>query len=318
MVLFCRNINYTNACTLQCKFCAFANGTRESLRGPSYLLDEGQVVEHVMEAKKRGASEVCMQGAIHPTFDGNSYLRYLKAVKHAVPSMHVHAFSPLEIWHGAETLGLSVRDYTGMLRDAGLGSLPGTAAEVLDDSVRKVLCPDKINTNQWLHVVDAAHREGLLSTSTIMFGHVSADSPRMWANHLNRLRDQQERTLGFTEFVPLPFCHQLAPAYLSGIARRGPTLHESILMHSVGRLALQHTIPNVQASWVKMGPQAASELLAVGANDLGGTIQKESITSAAGANFGQELSFDEMIRLSRSMGRRPVQRNTTYTSRTPL
>ena len=229
--------------------------------------------------------------------------------------MHVHAFSPLEVWHGAHSLDTSVERFIAMLKENGIGSLPGTAAEILDDHVREVLCPDKLLTQQWLDVMNSAHRVGVKSTSTIMFGHVSRDSPRMWANHLNRLRDQQEASNGFTEFVPLPYVHTMAPAFLMGISKRGPTLHECFLMHSVARLALQQTVPNVQASWVKMGPERSGELLSVGANDLGGTIQKESITSAAGASHGQELPLEEMKRLAERVGRRPVLRNTTYERR---
>jgi FO synthase len=231
-------------------------------------------------------------------------------VKRAVPGIHVHAFSALEVWQGAATLGLELDDYLSRLRGAGLGSLPGTAAEVLDDEVRRVLCPDKVTTGQWLRVHDTAHRVGLASTTTIMFGHV--DGPRSWARHLLRLRDQQRRSGGFTELVPLPFVHMEAPIYLRGRARPGPTFREALLVHAAGRLVLHPWIANVQASWVKLGPDGARAALAAGCNDLGGTLMNESISRAAGAEFGQELSPEQMEALIRSAGRVPRQRTTLY------
>lgn len=251
-----------------------------------------------------------MQGGIHPDYTGRTYLDILQAVKEAAPDIHVHAFTPLEVWQGAETLGLPVPDFLARLKAAGLGSLPGTAAEILDDEVRAVICPDKITTGQWLSVMETAHGLGLRATATIMFGHV--DGYHHWARHLLRVRDLQKRTGGFTEFVPLPFVHMEAPIYLKGRARKGPTFREAVLMHAVARLALHPHIPNIQTSWVKMGPQGVAACLAAGANDLGGTLMNETITRAAGAGFGQEMPPERMEALIRSLGRTPLQRTTTY------
>ncbi|MER3409253.1 MAG: 7,8-didemethyl-8-hydroxy-5-deazariboflavin synthase, partial [Thermoleophilia bacterium] len=298
-----RNIQYTNVCYFRCGFCAFSKGKlAENLRGPAYLVPLEEIVRRVEEAWERGAVEVCLQGGIHPHFTGNYYLDVARAIKQAVPDIHVHAFSALEVWQGAATLGLPLADYLEELRRAGLGSLPGTAAEVLDDEVRRVLCPDKVTTDQWLAVHDTAHRVGLPSNVTIMFGHV--DGPRHWARHLIRAREQQKRTGGFTEFIPLPFVHMEAPIYLKGRARRGPTFGEVLLMHAVGRLALHPWIRNVQVSWVKLGPEGVRAALRAGANDLGGTLMNESISRAAGAGFGQEMPPERMEALIRSAGRR--------------
>ncbi|MCX7616814.1 5-amino-6-(D-ribitylamino)uracil--L-tyrosine 4-hydroxyphenyl transferase CofH [Tepidiforma sp.] len=306
-----RNINYTNICYFRCQFCAFAKGKlSESLRGTPYDLDTGEIVRRAREAWERGATEVCMQGGIHPEYTGATYLRILQAVKQAVPGLHIHAFSPLEVAQGAETLGITVREFLLRLREAGLGTLPGTAAEVLDDEVRVTLCPDKLSTDQWLRVVEEAHRVGFRTTSTIMYGHI--DHPRNWARHLVALRDLQKRTGGITEFVPLPFVHMEAPIYLKGRARRGPTFREAVLMHAVARLALHPYITNIQVSWVKMGPEGVRACLDAGVNDMGGTLMNESISRAAGAGFGQELPPEEMERLIRAMGRTPRQRTTTY------
>jgi FO synthase len=306
-----RNINYTNVCYFKCRFCAFSKGkTHDHLRGQPYDLAIEEVVRRAREAWDRGASEVCMQGGIHPDYTGETYLELVRAVKDAVPGMHVHAFSPLEISQGASTLGMDVARYLAMLRDAGLGSLPGTAAEILDDQVRRALCPDKISTSQWLTVVETAHRVGLRTTSTIMFGHM--ETAPSWAAHLLALRDLQEKTGGFTEFVPLPFVHLEAPIYLRGQARRGPTWRETMLMYSVSRLVLHPLIPNIQTSWVKLGPHGARASLEAGVNDLGGTLMNESISRAAGTEHGQELPPAEMDALIRSLGRRPAQRTTLY------
>lgn len=306
-----RNINYTNVCTFRCGFCAFSKGKRrDSLHGRPYDLSLEEIQRRVTEAWRRGATEVCMQGGIHPDYTGETYLAILRAAKAAVPAIHVHAFSPLEVRHGARTLGLSIPDYLAELRAAGLGSLPGTAAEILHDQVRATICPDKLTTDQWLEVMAWAHDLGLRSTATTMFGHV--DGPAHWARHLRLLRDAQARSDGFTEFVPLPFVPMEAPIYLKGRARPGPTAREAVLMHAVARLVLGHSFRNIQASWVKLGPEGAAACLNAGANDLGGTLMNESITRAAGAEHGQELPPERMETLIRSLDRDPVQRTTLY------
>ena len=306
-----RNINYTNVCYFKCQFCAFSKGKlSENLRGAPYDLDLDEIARRSTEAWERGATEVCMQGGIHPEYTGATYLDICRTVKAAVPAMHVHAFSPLEVWQGAATLGVSLESFLGQLRAAGLGTLPGTAAEVLDDEVRRDLCPDKLTTDQWLEAMEAAHRVGFRTTATIMYGHI--DRPRHWARHLARVRALQARTGGFTEFVPLPFVHMEAPIYLKGRARRGPTFRESLLMHAVARLALHPLVTNIQASWVKLGPRGVRACLAAGVNDLGGTLMNESITRAAGAGFGQELTPEEMEAVIARAGRSPRQRSTTY------
>ena len=306
-----RNINYTNVCYFKCKFCAFSKGRLSAnLRGTPYDLAIDEVVRRAQEAWDRGATEVCMQGGIHPDYTGETYLSLCRALKDAVPDIHIHAFSPLEVSQGAATLGMSVADFLGALKDAGLGSLPGTAAEILDDEIRAVICPDKLSTGEWIDVVEQAHRLGLATTSTIMYGHI--EGPVSWARHLLALRDLQERTGGITEFVPLPFVHMEAPMYLKGQARRGPTFREAVLMHAVARLVLHPLIPNIQTSWVKMGAAGAKACLEAGANDLGGTLMNESISRAAGTEHGQELPPEAMEELIRSMGRVPRQRTTLY------
>jgi FO synthase len=306
-----RNIQYTNVCYFRCGFCAFSKGKlAQNLRGEPYLVPLGEIVRRSREAWERGATEVCLQGGIHPAFTGDYYAEVVRAIKESVPGIHVHAFSALEVWQGAATLGLGLDEYLARLRDLGLGSLPGTAAEVLDDEVRRVICPDKVTTAQWLEVHDAAHRAGLRSNVTLMFGHV--DTPRSWARHLLRAREQQRCSGGFTELVPLPFVPMEAPMYLQGRARRGPTFHEALLVHAVGRLALHPWITNVQASWVKLGPEGAREALRAGVNDLGGTLMNESISRSAGALFGQEMPPEAMEALIRSAGRVPRQRTTLY------
>lgn len=306
-----RNINYTNVCYFRCQFCAFSKGKMsENLRGTPYDLALDEITRRSQEAWQRGATEVCLQGGIHPDYTGNTYLTIARAIKAVVPDMHIHAFSPLEVWQGAATLGLPLGEFLQQLREAGLGTLPGTAAEILDDEVRERLCPDKVSTSQWLSVMATAHELGLRTTSTIMFGHI--ESYQAWARHLLRLRELQVRTGGFTEFVPLPFVHMEAPIYLKGRARRGPTLREAVLMHAVARLALHPHITSIQTSWTKMGEAGAELCLNAGANDLGGTLMNESISRAAGSEHGQELPPQAMEALIHSIGRTPVQRTTLY------
>ena len=306
-----RNINYTNICSYRCQFCAFAKGkAAENLRGKPYDLPLEEIQQRSREAWARGATEVCMQGGIHPSYTGATYLDICRGVKAAVPEMHVHAFSPLEVWQGARTLGVSLGEFLAELKRAGLGTLPGTAAEILDDEVRATLCPDKVKTGEWLEVMRTAHMTGFRTTSTIMFGHM--EEPVHWARHLLRIRELQAETGGFTEFVPLPFVHMETPIYLKGRARCGPTFREAVLMHAVARLALHPLIPNVQASWVKLGPEGVKVCLRAGVNDLGGTLMNESISRAAGAAHGQEMTPAMMEDLIRSAGRTPRVRTTLY------
>ena len=306
-----RNINYTNQCYFRCGFCAFSKGPRSlSLRGDPYLLEVHEVVFRTKEAWELGATEVCLQGGIHPDFTGDFYVSVLEAIKEAVPNIHVHGFTPLEVWQGAETLGSSVSDFLARLKAAGLGTLPGTAAEVLDDAVRRHLCPDKITTSQWSRVMVIAHEMGLRSTSTMMFGHI--DSPAAWANHYEVLRAIQRRTGGFTEFVPLPFVHMGAPIYLRGKARPGPTWDEVVLVHAVARIAFDGLIPNIQASWVKLGLGGVAALLRAGCNDVGGTLMNENISRAAGASHGQGSTPEELEAAIRAAGRVPMRRTTLY------
>ncbi|PTB21784.1 7,8-didemethyl-8-hydroxy-5-deazariboflavin synthase [Trinickia symbiotica] len=304
-----RNINYTNICYFHCQFCAFSKGQRVH-RGAGYDLDQAEIGNRVREAWDRGATEVCLQGGIHPSYTGESYLSILKTVKAAAPGIHVHAFSPLEIWQGAQTLGLPLEEYLSRLKHAGLGTLPGTAAEILDDEVRATLCPDKLKTDQWLEVMSVAHSLGLKSTATIMFGHI--ERLEHWARHLLRLRNLAADTGGITEFVPLAFVHMESPIYRKGKSRKGPTFRETLLMHAVSRLVLHPHVGNIQTSWVKMGPLGARAALCAGANDMGGTLMNESITRAAGAVHGQEMTPAALSALITSAGRLPRQRTTVY------
>ena len=306
-----RNINYTNVCYFKCQFCAFSKGKlTENLRGDPYVVPLDEIKRRVSEAWDRGATEVCMQGGIHPAYTGQTYLDICRAVKEAQPHMHVHAFSPLEVFQGAETLGRPLKDYLYDLKEAGLDTLPGTAAELLDDEVRNILCPDKLTTQLWLDGMRAAHEVGFKTTATIMYGHV--ERPEHWARHLLRLKDLQAETGGFTEFVPLPFVAHEAPLFLKGLARPGPTFREAVLMHAVARLALYPEFESIQTSWVKMGEEGVAAALNAGVNDLGGTLMNESITRAAGATHGEEWPPSLMELVIRGAGRAPVQRTTDY------
>lgn len=311
-----RNINYTNICTFTCSFCAFSKtSAKHGARDKPYDLPLAEIAERTRDAWARGATEVCLQGGIHPRYTGDTYLSILRAVKDAEPDIHVHAFSPLEVSQGAETLGMPVADYLRRLKDEGLGSLPGTAAEILDDEVRAILCPDKLTTSGWLDVVAAAHRVGLRTTATIMFG--SVEQPQHWARHLLAIRNLQFETGGFTEFVPLPFVHMLSPVYMKGRARKGPTWRETILMHAVSRIVLHGAIDSIQASWVKLGVDGAAACLNAGVNDLGGVLMNESISRAAGASHGQELTVADLQEAAAAAGRPLRQRTTLYAEASP-
>ncbi|MGA2519515.1 MAG: 5-amino-6-(D-ribitylamino)uracil--L-tyrosine 4-hydroxyphenyl transferase CofH [Acidimicrobiales bacterium] len=306
-----RNINYTNVCTFKCRFCAFSKGPLSlNLRGAPYLLELSDITERVTEAEAAGATEVCLQGGIHPSFDGDYYLEVIRAVRAASERIHIHGFTALEVTEGARRLDEPLVEYLTRLKEAGLATLPGTAAEILDDEVRAVLCPDKINTEQWLEAHRVAHSIGLRSNVTIMFG--SVEQPRSWARHIVATRDLQRETGGFTEFVPLPFVHMASPIYLQRKARRGPTFREVLLMHAVGRIAYRGWIRNIQASWVKLGAAGVTQALQAGVNDLGGTLMDENISRAAGASHGQRMDEDEFRALVEPIGRRLEQRTTLY------
>ena len=309
--VFNRNINYTNVCTFKCKFCAFSKGPMsENLRGKPYLLTLEEVQRRVVEGVELGATEVTLQGGIHPSFDGDYYLEVATAVREAAPDVHIHGFTALEVTEGARRLGEDLGHYLRRLMAAGLRTLPGTAAEILDDDVRAVLCPDKVNTEEWLHAHRTAHQVGLRSNVTIMFG--SIEHPRSWARHLIATRDLQKETGGFTEFVPLPFVHMEAPLYHRRMSRRGPTLRESLLMHAVGRIAYHGWIDNIQASWVKLGHGGARQALLAGVNDLGGTLIDENISRAAGARHGQFMQPEDFASIIEGLDRRLEQRTTLY------
>ncbi|MGH9041368.1 MAG: 5-amino-6-(D-ribitylamino)uracil--L-tyrosine 4-hydroxyphenyl transferase CofH, partial [Acidimicrobiia bacterium] len=306
-----RNINYTNVCTFKCRFCAFSKGPLSlNLRGDPYLLDMEEIQRRVLEAVDCGATEVCLQGGIHPSFDGDYYLEVTKAVKAVAPDIHIHGFTALEVHEGARRLGVDLAEYLTTMKAAGLATLPGTAAEILDDEVRAVICPDKVNTEEWLEVHRVAHSVGLRSNVTIMFGHV--ERPVHIARHLVRARALQKETGGFTEVVPLPFVHMASPIFLQRRARPGPTFRETLLIHSVARIAMHNWIDNIQVSWVKMGLTGARQALQAGCNDLGGTLMNENISRAAGAEHGQGVEEEDLLEVVAPLGRPLEQRTTVY------
>ena len=306
-----RNINYTNICKYSCHFCAFSKGkTKENLRGKPYLINNDEVADRALEAWSKGAHEVCLQGGIHPHYDGYTYIDICKAIKERVPEIHIHAFSPLEVTHGASSLGLPIDEYLQKLKEAGLSTMPGTAAEILDDAVRENICPDKLTSEEWINVIKTAHRVGIKTTSTIMFGHT--EQPADWSTHLIKLRDLQKETGGITEFIPLPYVSMESPMYKRGNSRPGPTFNEVLLMHAVSRIALNPHIKNIQVSWVKLGKEGALSCLNAGVNDMGGTLMNESISRAAGSIHGQEFEATRMEEFIRNSERRPQLRNTIY------
>ena len=306
-----RNINYTNVCTFKCKFCGFSKGPLSlNLRGTPYLLTLDDIALRASEAWDKGATEVTLQGGIHPDFDGDYYIDVARAVKDAVPQMHIHGFTALEVTEGAKRLGEPLHEYILRLKDAGLASLPGTAAEILDDDIRAIICSDKINTEEWLECHRVAHKAGLRSNITIMFG--SVEHPISWAKHIVRTRDLQKETGGFTEFVGLPFVHMASPIYLQHKSRRGPTFRETVLMHAIARIAYHGLIDNIQVSWTKIGHAGATQLLQAGCNDLGGTLMNENISRAAGASHGQEMTEDSFREIVEPLGRTLRQRSTLY------
>ena len=308
-----RNINYTNQCYYKCGFCGFSKGPQSlDLKEKPYTLTPDEVLNRTIEAHKNGASEVCLQGGIHPSYTGDFYIDLVKKIKSELPDMHIHGFTPLEIWQGANTVNKSIENYLKELKEAGLGTLPGTAAEILDDRIRKYLCDDKITSSQWGYVMEVAHSLGIKSTATIMFGHI--DDLESWVNHFQLVKNIQIKTNGFTEIVPLPFVHMGSPIFLQGKSMPGPAWDEIVLMHSLARIYFYNTIDNIQASWVKLGHDGAKVLLESGVNDLGGTLINENISRASGANHGQETTDMEFISLINDAGKIPYLRNTLYTS----
>jgi 7,8-didemethyl-8-hydroxy-5-deazariboflavin synthase CofH subunit len=305
-----RNINFTNVCNMGCKFCGFAKRKNEA---GAELLSMDEIANRAQQAWDRGATEVCIQGGLHPDLKGDHYRNILKAIKAQVPEMHIHAFSPFEIWYGARKSRMSTADFIQDLIDHGLGSMPGTAAEILDVEIRKQLTKDKLSTEQWVDIITTAHELGLPTTATIMYGHV--DSPKHWVEHIGKIRSIQQKTGGFTEFVPLGFVHYESPLYLSQPdVRPGPTADENIKMHAISRVMLNGWIDNIQASWVKLGPDYATAMLRAGANDIGGTLMNESITRASGGKNGQEILPADMVSMIEKAGLIAVRRNTLYKS----
>lgn len=305
-----RNVNFTNVCVKHCGFCAFSRAYRSE---QGYFLPVDEIIRRVQEAAEMGATEVCMQAGLPPDMDGDLYIELTRAVKKALPDIHIHAFSPEEVLYGATRSGTSIRDYLASLKSAGLGSLPGTSAEILDQEIRDLISPGRITVKQWVEVITTAHSLEIPTTSTIMYGHL--ETPVHWVKHMNLLRDIQHDTGGFTEFVPLSMVYQEAPMYHHRLAenlRPGPSGHEVVKMHAVSRLMLGASIRNIQSSWVKEGPRLAQYLLSAGANDVGGTLMNESISTSAGAQFGQLIQPRELRRLIRDAGRTPAQRRTTY------
>jgi len=312
-----RNINYTNQCYFKCGFCGFSKGPKSlNLKEKPYNLEPQEVVNRSVEAFNDGASEVCLQGGIHPEYTGKFYLELVKQIKKEVPDIHIHGFTPLEIWQGAETINLSVEDYLILLKDAGLNTLPGTAAEILDNRIRKYLCPDKITSEQWGYVMEVAHSLEIKSTATIMFGHI--DDIKSWVNHFDLIKRIQKRTKGFTEIVPLPFVHMGSPIFLQGKSMPGPTWDEVTLIHALARIYFYGSIDNIQASWVKLGHDGASKLLHAGVNDLGGTLINENISRASGADHGQHTTDIEFVELIEKSNKKPFLRNTLYTEKKSL
>jgi FO synthase len=303
-----RNINFTNICFVGCKFCAFSRGPREP---DTYFLTLEEIAQRTMEASELGATEVCIQGGLPRNLPKFYYRDILRAVKNAVPQMHIHAFSPMEIAYGVELTGMSVADYLSMLRDNGLGTLPGTAAEILDDQIRHILSANKLSTAQWIDVIRTAHRCGIRTTSTLMYGHT--ETPEHWVRQMRLLREIQSETGGFTEFVPLGFVHQNTLLFHQGLARNGPTLSEHLKVHALARILLAGSIPNLQVSWVKLNRQLSQLCLHAGANDYGGTLMEENISREAGATAGQYTSPEDFQSLILEIGRIPAERNTTYT-----
>ena len=304
-----RNINFTNICYMGCRFCGFAK--RKEDPGSEWL-EPAQVVARAQQAWDRGGTEVCIQGGLHPKMEGNYYRELVLAIKAALPDMHIHAFSPFEVWYGAVKSKLSYHDFLSDLKDCGLGSMPGTAAEILDTEVRQKLTKNKLSAGCWEEIIRTAHNVGIPSTATIMYGHV--DEPKHWAAHIALLREIQKDTGGFSELVPLSFVHTDSPLFLNNpnSVRPGPTDHEVDLMHSVSRIMLNGFIDNIQVSWTKLGAERARNMLSLGVNDLGGTLMNESISRSAGSKHGQEITAAELCEIIRSAGRTPVRRNTIY------